>query len=175
MIVLYFFVITLFVYILLSNIKISLYNIEKTNYINVKILFFTTYIVNDSLLESIKDFSLNKNSKFQQRFAKYKKHASLFKDVIRKTVVKKAQITKFVDNYNETYQTITLYLFSSYLKTYLYSHCKEVANYNYDLQFNDNRNDLDFSIVLQISIIDLIMAVIKSFVFKKKRSLVNGS
>lgn len=171
----YFLIIAFVLYILLSNIKVALYNVEKTNYIKVNILLFTMYIVNDSLLESVKDFSLNKNSKFQQQFSKYKKHTSLFKDVFKKTIVKKAEIIKFVDDYNKTYQTITLYLLSSYLKTYLFNSCKEIQYYNYELKFKKNRNDLDFSIVLQISIIDLILAVIKSKFLKKKRSLVNGS
>lgn len=163
--------------ILLSSIRINIYNLDKTNYIMIKFLIFTLYLENNRIIDIIRSFDI-KNKNFKDQLNKIKKLNPIAKKVLGKMVFSNVYINKYVYKFNQTYEVITLYILSSYLKSYIVSNAKLLNHYNYKIMYGKDRNDFDFTFDLKISIIDLILAVIVGFydIFKNKnRRFANGS
>lgn len=178
MIVLYLLICGTILLILFSNIRISIYNIENTNYIRVKFLIFTLYINDDRIINIIRSFGIGDNANIRKTYKNYKNISPLAKSIMQKIIVNEAFILKFVSSYTQTYKMITLYVLSSYFKSYLTSNMRKLENYKYDLVYSKTRDDIDFSFKFKISIINVVFSVLTNLecVFKnKKRSLVNGS
>lgn len=177
MIILYVLIIAITLLILLSSLRFNIYNEEETNYIRIKFLMFTLYIKNDRLINIIRNFNLD-NTNLKEQINNYKKISPVLKKIIRKIVVTNISINKYIYKYDQTYQIITLFIVSSYFKSYITNNLKLLKEYNYHIKYSEYRNDFDFNIDLKISIIDLILSVCSGFFvgFKNKnRSLVNGS
>lgn len=177
MIILYVLIIAISLLILLSSIRISIYNIDEINYIRVKLLIFALYLENSRFIDIIRNFSIT-DTNFREQYKKFKKISPVATKIIEKTVVLNASINKYVYKYDQTYQIVTLYILSSYFKSYLISNMKIVKEYNCQIKYSEFRNDIDFNFDLKISIIDLILSVCSGLAVvlkNKNRRLVNGS
>lgn len=170
-------IIAIFLLITLSSIRINIYNIDDINYIKVKFLIFTLYLENNRIIDIIRNFSIT-DTNFKEQYKKLKKMGPFATEIIGKTVVENVSINKYFYKYDKTYQIVTLYILSSYFKSYIVSNMKLLKEYNYNIKYSEFRNDLDFNFDLKISIIDLVFAVCSGLVTiikNKNRSLVNGS
>lgn len=167
----------IFLLIILSSIRISIYNIDDINYVKVKFLIFTLYLENNRIIDIIKNFSIT-DTNFREQYKKLKNMGPLATEIIGKTVAENVAINKYFYKYDQTYQIVTLYILSSYFKSYIVSNMKLLKKYNYHINYSEFRNDIDFKIDLKISIIDLVFAVgsgLLKVLKNKNRSLVNGS
>ena len=143
----------------------------------IKLLIFTLYLENNRIIDIIRNFNLS-NTNLKQQINNYKKMSTFMGKIIGKTVITNASINKYIYKYDQTYQIVTLYILSSYFKSYISNNTKLLKKYNCQIIYSDARNDIDFNFDLKISIIDLILAVCSGLfviVKNKNRRFVNGS
>jgi len=174
-IILYIIILGIVLLFLFSYINAEIYNHGSLNYIRVNFLIFKLHISDNKIKNIIKKFGFSGHAKLKEDMAKFKSRRPILKDIIDKTIVNEITIYKFVNNYNKTYEIITLYALSSYLKAYLVGNTKRVEKYKYNLFKSNGRTDFDFTLRFQVSIIDILISLGKNVLKKRKREMTDGS
>lgn len=166
----WFFVISL-ILLLLSKIQFSVLNKENTNYVKLKFPFFTLYLDYERFMKSLKRISIKKDIGIKQQFNLYKSYNPLIKDILKHVVIDKANFYKFFNEYSQTYEIITYYLFSSYFNSFCNFNFKKIKDYSYDVIYSKERKDLDFVFKCKVRIYYLVFSFIKNIkvLFQKKK------
>lgn len=164
--------------LLLSQIRLSVHNIKNVNYVKVKFMIFTMYLDYERFIRTLKKLGIRKDITLKKQLEFYLAMNPIFKDIVNQTVIEKAKFYKFFDEYSQTYKVVTFYLLSSYLNSFLEFNCKKTKNFQSEIIYSNDREDLDFSFICKISILNLIYVFGKNIkvLFKYfKRRFVHGS
>ena len=163
---------------LLSQLKLSVHNIENINYVKVNFLIFTVDLNYSRFMKTLKRLGVRNDFDFRNQINLYITLNPLFRDIAKQTVIQRANFYKFFDEYNQTYRIITFYLLSSYLNGFLEFNCKKLKNYSYKVLYSDSREDMDFSFICNIRLCRIFYVLLKNFkmLFKYyKRRKIHGS
>lgn len=161
-----------------SQLKLSVHNIKNINYVRVKLLIFTMDLDYTRFMKTLKKLGLENDIDLKEQIKIYKTINPIFKDIVKQTVIEKANFYKFFDEYSETYKIITYYLFSSYLNGFLEFNFKKLKDYSYEVLYSTKRDDIDFKFICRIRIYSIFYILIKNIkiLFKYfKRRTVHGS
>lgn len=160
------------------NIKISIQNYKNNNFVKIKLFIFTLDLDYIKVINSLKKIGIKNSVDFKEQFKRYLMVNPLIKGIVSEIVVETAEINKFFDNYDQTYEIITTYLLSSYFNGFLNFNFKKLKNYKCKPIYSEDRNDLDFKFIFKIRIINIILSFIKNVkvLFKYiKRRVAHGS
>lgn len=157
--------------ILLSQLKLSVHNVEYINYVRINFLMFTVDLDYSRFMKTLKRFSVSNNLDLKSQLSLYKALNPVFMDMAKQTTIEKAKFYKFFDEYNRTYEIITSYLLSSYLNSFLQFNCKKLKNYSYDVLYSDTRADMDFTFICNIRLFSIFFILMKNIkiLFKLKK------
>ena len=178
-ILLIFFIITIILILFLkSQLKLSVYNIKNINYVKINFFVFTVDLDYTRFINTIKRLSIENDIDLKEQIRLFKTMNPIFKDIVKHTVIEKANFYKFFDEYSEIYQVITFYLLSSYLNGYLEFNFKELKDYSYEVLYSKNRKDMDFKFNCGITVFSIFYVFVKNskMLFKYfKRRIIHGS
>lgn len=148
--------------IMLSQLKLSVHNKEDINYVKVSFLMFTANLDYNRFMKTVRRLGVQNDFGFKDQIHLYQTLNPLFKDIAKQTVIEKANFYKFFDEYSQTYKVITFYLLSSYLNSFFEFNCKRLKDYSYTVVYSNEREDLDFSFICNIRLINIFYVMLKN-------------